>query len=531
MLHQAGGTPRFGRRGARSRKCPPARSLSSHHLSGSTLRPIGLSKSDDQILNSVSDSPDDEDCLEDYVEGQQAEDLARDLVTLHISGDDEATQNNNYKSSPSPNLPHRRHRRVAQRGMSVDARMSGWCATENNDGNNNGDKKSKGPRSCSIMALHHPNVSSPRMYHINSALCSPQLQHLAATSHSYQGSNTSLLSTSSSPRFSHSSTSSPKAYHSSATPSPRLIHQKNTTPRSVISSPRLLHCNVSSLSQYSSPHHNISYKSHQSTSATIARVLQVPYDSNSAPSINTNGSNASKLSIDEPSTSGYSSNKTSASDRSTSRELERSEGLARMKPLELHTPPGTAPLPVKFIKKTPLADQSPSSWFSPPRQKDLTLPVKRTSQSRSSSSDASTSEEVSSKNRLKKCGVAKASSMQKCDLKRSYLRTTSAENASSCGSQNSLDSSMEVLVDTTSQRGGLPAGAGGGGGKTSSFSLDSMASGGSSMESLKSSMSEGSKSLADGGWRVMGSNTSLPLRPSLLLPAPHRSLIQVSNVS
>ncbi|KAF2355477.1 hypothetical protein FHG87_013773, partial [Trinorchestia longiramus] len=86
---QGSGTPRCGRRGARARICPPPRSLSSHHLLNSSLRPIGLSKSDDQILNRVSDSPDDEDYFEDYVEGQQAEDLARDLITLHLNADED----------------------------------------------------------------------------------------------------------------------------------------------------------------------------------------------------------------------------------------------------------------------------------------------------------------------------------------------------------------------------------------------------------------------------------------------------------
>ncbi|KAA0202819.1 hypothetical protein HAZT_HAZT012021 [Hyalella azteca] len=368
---QGSGTPRCGRRGARARVCPPPRSLSSHHLLNSSLRPIGLSKSDDQILNRVSDSPDDEDCFEDYVEGRQAEDLARDLITLHLNADE-----NNRRSSEGS------------------------------------------AHSC----------------HVESAC----------------GRDT---------------------------------------------------------------------RSTLSTSAAIARVLQGPADCSSAPTIASPASYSqgkSKLSIDEPSASGYSSSRVSPSGKSSLRDLKRSEGLAKLKPLELHSPPGTAPLPVKFIKKPPLSDRSPSSWFSPPRQKDLSLPIKRSSQSRSSSSDASSSDRAPYKSRVKK-----SSSSTRCEGEKRPTTTPSSARALATNSETSINSSMEVLVDTASESGiSMPPHAGA---KTSSLSLDSIASGTSSMESLKSSVSEGAGAV---GWRNMGSNSSLPLRPSLLLPATHRSLIQ-----
>ena len=589
---QGGGTPRCGRRGARARVEAPTRSLSSHHLSGSSLRPIGLSKSDDQILNRVSDSPEDEDCLEDYVEGQQAQDLARDLITLHLSAEeakrnsldcvhfratsgeviDSSCKNHNDKFLPLKLSARERLRRchrigASGRGLSVDGRIdgaySGYCCANNHDAHHNEPSKTNDKhnmvernrphcsvnsgRASSILALHHPNVSSPRLLHHYS----PQVQHYYNISSSntsspiVYGSNDSsprvLHREMSSPRFSHSAASSPRVYHSNI--SQKLLHGKSASPRlphSALSSPRLQHVTTSNTHSYSLVKNYSPAMSLHSTSTGVAGVLQGSYDSSIAASIQSTNSlsDSSKPYVDEPSTSGYLTSKMSSGgdvNKSSLRELERSEGLAKLKPLELHTPPGTAPLPVKFIKKTPLADRSPSSWFSPPRQKDLSLPIKRSCQSRSSSSDASTSERMEPRSRIKKIVNASNNSARSEDVKSNMkrgvfcLKSNGRHELSGC-SQNSINSSMEVLIDTVSQSGlSLPTQ---GNAKTSSFSLDSMVSGGSSLESLKSSMSEGSKSMGEGAisggtWRTMGSNTSLPLRPSLLLPASHRSLIQV----
>lgn len=161
-----------------------------------------------------------------------------------------------------------------------------------------------------------------------------------------------------------------------------------------------------------------------------------------------------------------------------------------LQPLKLQSPPGTAPLPVKFSKKTP--DKSPSSWFSPVRQKDMRLPIKK---SFTSESDIGT--------------------------KRGISRTSS------------LNDSMVVLLDTGSQRDlkgcMIPPSV-----NVKFSSTDSVVTSSalSSMESLRSSMSEGNKSnisneSAIGSFRgsSLGSDSSLVVRP-LNLSAPHRSLIQ-----
>ncbi|XP_047489226.1 uncharacterized protein LOC125039402 isoform X1 [Penaeus chinensis] len=179
-------------------------------------------------------------------------------------------------------------------------------------------------------------------------------------------------------------------------------------------------------------------------------------------------------------------------------ELSKSQAIPRKlpsKPLELRSPPGTAPLPIKFCKRTPIADKSPSSWFSPPRQKDLNLPIK------------------------------KSSSKEHLGLSR---------NTPPCESHTSLNASMEVLLDSSSQRD-----------IKSCFvsprvsvkysSIESVVTGStmSSLESLRSSMSDGSKSTASNESAVssyksssLGSDSSLMSRPFLNLCAPHRSLIQ-----
>ena len=168
-----------------------------------------------------------------------------------------------------------------------------------------------------------------------------------------------------------------------------------------------------------------------------------------------------------------------------------------LRPLELHTPPGTAPLPHKFSKKTPLTDKSPSSWFSPPRQKDLNLPVKK-----------------------------------------SHSKERGLSSAIPTESHTSLNASMEVLLDTTSQRNVkaclYPPGV-----NVKYSSIDSVVTGStmSSLESLRSSMSDGSKSTASTESAVssyrsssMGSDSSLISRPFLNLSAPHRSLIQSAKL-
>ncbi|XP_076031559.1 uncharacterized protein LOC143019630 isoform X2 [Oratosquilla oratoria] len=164
-----------------------------------------------------------------------------------------------------------------------------------------------------------------------------------------------------------------------------------------------------------------------------------------------------------------------------------------LRPLEIRSPPGTAPLPVKFSKKTSLTDKSPSSWFSPPRQKDLNLPVKKS-------------------------------------LSRDK---TLCKNSPPSISNASLNVSMEVLLDNSSQRGFkskfFPPNV-----SVKYSSIDSVVTGStmSSLESLRSSMSDGSKSTASNESTFssykssLGSDSSLLSRPTLNLSAPHRSLIQ-----
>lgn len=161
-------------------------------------------------------------------------------------------------------------------------------------------------------------------------------------------------------------------------------------------------------------------------------------------------------------------------------EVSRSQALPRAPPriLELRSPPGTAPLPIKFSKRTPVAETSPSSWFAPPRQKDLNLPVKRS-------------------------------------VSREGMGLGLARGALPCQSRASLDVSMEVLLDPSSQR-DLKVGPGGGG------SMESVVTGStvSSLESLRSSTSDASKT------SYRSSSDSSLTRPALNLSAPHRSLIQ-----
>ncbi|XP_064085813.1 uncharacterized protein LOC135200965 isoform X1 [Macrobrachium nipponense] len=179
-------------------------------------------------------------------------------------------------------------------------------------------------------------------------------------------------------------------------------------------------------------------------------------------------------------------------------ELSKSQAIPvklPLRPLELRSPPGTAPLPIKFCKKTPVAEKSPSSWFSPPRQKDLKLPIKK-----------SLSKEL--------LGLSR--------------------NTPPCQSNISLNASMEVLLDSSSQRDikscFIPPGV-----NVKYSSIESVVTGStmSSLESLRSSMSDGNKSTASNESAVssyksssLGSDSSLLSRPFLNLCAPHRSLIQ-----
>ncbi|XP_050733568.1 uncharacterized protein LOC127007073 isoform X2 [Eriocheir sinensis] len=166
-------------------------------------------------------------------------------------------------------------------------------------------------------------------------------------------------------------------------------------------------------------------------------------------------------------------------------ELSKSQAIparAPPRPSHLRSPPGTAPLPLKFSKKPGGADKSPSSWFSPPRQKDLSLPIKR-----------------SHSKELTGLGTAAPPSQ----------------------SHASLNASMEVLLDTSSQRelkGCLlpPPGR-------QFCSVESVVS---SLESLRSSASEGSSAPSSYKSSSLGSDSSLLSRPALNLSAPHRSLIQ-----
>ncbi|XP_071518248.1 uncharacterized protein hwt isoform X2 [Panulirus ornatus] len=179
-------------------------------------------------------------------------------------------------------------------------------------------------------------------------------------------------------------------------------------------------------------------------------------------------------------------------------ELSKSQAIPSklpLRPLELRSPPGTAPLPIKFSKKTPIAEKSPSSWFSPPRQKDLNLPIK------------------------------KSLSKERLGLSR---------NTPPSESHTSLNASMEVLLDSSSHRDikacFIPPGV-----NVKYSSIESVVTGStmSSLESLRSSMSDGSKSTASNESAMssyksssLGSDSSLLSRPALNLSAPHRSLIQ-----
>ncbi|XP_063875433.1 uncharacterized protein LOC135108404 isoform X2 [Scylla paramamosain] len=183
----------------------------------------------------------------------------------------------------------------------------------------------------------------------------------------------------------------------------------------------------------------------------------------------------------------HTEKKTPRKKKSRSREkpeLSKSQAIPARpppRPVHLRSPPGTAPLPLKFSKKPSGNDKSPSSWFSPPRQKDLSLPIKK-----------SLSKELTG------LGTAAPPSQ----------------------SRASLNASMEVLLDASSQRelkGCLlpPPGR-------QFCSVESVVS---SLESLRSSASEGSS--APSSYKSsLGSDSSLLSRPALNLSAPHRSLIQ-----
>ncbi|XP_042229731.1 uncharacterized protein LOC121871460 isoform X2 [Homarus americanus] len=285
-------TPKGGRRRDRGRGVAPrpARSVSTHHITEHRVRPIGLSKSDDEILNRGSDSLDEDDYIEDYIEGQNAKELSADLDTLHMQSDDYFKETEKGKKSSRKKKNKVKERAELSKSQAIPARLP-------------------------------------------------------------------------------------------------------------------------------------------------------------------------------------------------------------LRPLELRSPPGTAPLPIKFCKKTPIADKSPSSWFSPPRQKDLNLPIK------------------------------KSLSKESLGLSR---------NTPPCESHTSLNASMEVLLDSSSRRDikscFIPPGV-----NVKYSSIESVVTGStmSSLESLRSSMSDGSKSTASNESAMssyksssLGSDSSLLSRPALNLSAPHRSLIQ-----
>ncbi|KAL7642118.1 UNVERIFIED_CONTAM: hypothetical protein RMT77_006678 [Armadillidium vulgare] len=325
----------------------PARSVSTNQLSEQRIRPIGLSKSDDEILNRASDSPEEDDCLEDYREGSHAQDLANDLHSLHVT-----TQ-----------------------------------------------------------------ISFAKVSHL------PQLKD------------------------------------------PPLIDANCNLDKKV---PSEVHCSSAhfrSGDKYCIPSHNSSRPFTSSLSKFGSKVQPQKYH------------NERRVNLMQ-------------GELSKSQLLPLKRGL---QPLRLQSPPGTAPLPIKFSKKTPVSEKSPSSWFSPIRQKDMNLPIKK-------------------------------SSLSQHEMNR----------GSSNSSRSSLNDSMVVLLDTGSQRDLkdclLPPSV-----NVKYSSVDSIVTGSalSSMESLRSSKSDGSKSIASNESAISsyrsssaGSDSSLVTRPFLNLNAPHRSLIQ-----
>ena len=133
----------------RSRATQPARSVSTHQLPQHRLRPIGLSKSDDEILNKASESPEEDDYMEDYKEGQEARDLSADLHTFHMHDDDYFKNTDHHAANPGnvePKLP-----------------TLSSCYKKNNDGKSNLSKSQALPARLPLrpLELHTPPGTAP----------------------------------------------------------------------------------------------------------------------------------------------------------------------------------------------------------------------------------------------------------------------------------------------------------------------------------------------------------------------------------
>lgn len=159
--------------------------------------------------------------------------------------------------------------------------------------------------------------------------------------------------------------------------------------------------------------------------------------------------------------------------------------------LNIQSPPGSDPLPLKFSKKTPIKDTGPSSWFTPLVSKDA----------------------------------------KEMANKKTHKILSNAAKNNSTDSSSSLNDSLAVLLDSGSQRHldeeviCPPC--------TKYSSVDSVATSSalSSLESLRSSMSDGNKSTVSNESAFSSCKGSICSgsprvnKPFLNLNQPHRSLI------
>lgn len=117
-------TPKGGRRDRGRGIAPrPARSVSTHYITEHRVRPIGLSKSDDEILNRGSDSLDEDDYIEDYIEGQNAKELSADLNTLHMQSDDYFKETEKEKKSSKKKKSKLKERAELSKSQAIPAKL------------------------------------------------------------------------------------------------------------------------------------------------------------------------------------------------------------------------------------------------------------------------------------------------------------------------------------------------------------------------------------------------------------------------
>ena len=236
---------------------------------------------------------------------------------------------------------------------------------------------------ATIVALQH-NVtspylqqrSSPALVSSSSILCRSSDDVLYKPSYSNNSSPRVLTKDLFRITSSHSAASSPRIYHVNATE--RLLLGGAAQNSSFKNNNRLPVSSILSdgrFQQFCQSYSNKNMHTSNEDSSFCSNASQDSCDdiqpSNSSLSVKSNGAKMQSLQRSLCKEVLYTN-----IDKSYASKAKRSEVISNMKPLQLKSPPGTAPLPVKFMKKTPLSDRSPSSWFEPPRQMDLVVPKK-----------------------------------------------------------------------------------------------------------------------------------------------------------